>query len=112
MFSPWPSSTNGTLVEFSTAALRVSFISDTSVLKRQQDGDSIGEAKRHVIEDVRDAIADLIDIIKTYRSGNRLRQVLTSSVFKRREEEANLAIDRAVTLLNVRMVMFTRCPSG
>lgn len=69
-----------------------------------QGGDSIGEAERLVVDDVRDAIADLIDIIKTYRSSNRLRQVLTSSVFKRREEEANLAIDRALTLLNVSLV--------
>lgn len=57
-----------------------------------------------MFDDVRDAIVDLVDLIKTYQSRNRLSKVLTSSVFKRREEEANLAIDRAILRSNVSYV--------
>ncbi len=57
-----------------------------------------------MFDDVRDAIGDLVDLIKTYQSRNRLSKVLTSSVFKRREEEANLAIDRAILRSNVSYV--------
>lgn len=42
-----------------------------------------------------------MDLIKTYRSKNRVSKVLTSSLFKRREDEANLAIDRAINRSNV-----------
>lgn len=57
-----------------------------------------------MFDDVRDAIVDLVDLIKTYQSRNRLSKVLTSSVLKRREEEANLAIDRAILRSNVSYV--------
>lgn len=54
-----------------------------------------------MFDDVHDAIVDLVDLIKTYQSRNRISKVLTSSVFKRREEEANVAIDRAILRMNV-----------
>ncbi|CAM9565340.1 unnamed protein product [Ectocarpus sp. 6 AP-2014] len=64
-------------------------------------GDSFnGEVEGHAFVDVQDAIADLVDLIKTYRSKNRVSKVLTSSVFKRREEEANVAVDRAILRSN------------
>ena len=67
-----------------------------------QDNSSNGEAPLHAFDDVRDAIAHLVDLIKAYQNRKKLLKVFTSSVFKRREEEANAAIDRAVLRSNVR----------
>lgn len=54
-----------------------------------------------MIEDVHDAVADLVEIIKTYRSKHKMAQVMTSTIFKRRQEEAEALIDRAVSHLHV-----------
>ena len=56
------------------------------------------------IEDVRDAVGDLVEIIKTYKSKGRISQVLTSTLFKRRQEEAEAVIDAAVCRLQVSAV--------
>lgn len=54
-----------------------------------------------MIEDVREAIADLVDLMKTYQSKKKLSQVLTSSVFKRRLNEAEAVVAQAIPLLQV-----------
>lgn len=54
------------------------------------------------MEDVRDAVSDLVDIIKTYQSKGRLSQVVMSTLFKRRQDEAEGVIDAAISRLHVR----------
>lgn len=56
------------------------------------------------IEDVRDAVGDLVEIIQTYQSKGRISQVMTSTLFKRRQEEAEAIIDAAVCRLQVSAV--------
>lgn len=73
---------------------------------RTKDGEISGEADRFLIEDVRDAVADLVELIKTYRSKNRMSQVIMSTLFKRRQEEADAVIDRAVSHLHVSVAVF------
>lgn len=70
--------------------------------RRNQGGDRTGEAERVLIEDVHDAIADLVEIIKTYKSKNRITQVVMSTLFKRRLEEAEAVINTAIVRLHVR----------
>ena len=53
------------------------------------------------MENVYDAVEDLVQLIKTFESKNRLVQIFTSSLFKRRQEEAEALIDRAVMQLQV-----------
>lgn len=53
------------------------------------------------MEDVKDAIGDLLDVIKTYRSKNKIAQVLMSSLFRQRQDEAEAVIDRAIARLHV-----------
>lgn len=66
-----------------------------------QSGDTIGEAMRVLIEDVNDAIYDLVELIKLFQSKNKLSKVLMSTLFKRRQEELDAVVDRAVTRLHV-----------
>lgn len=54
-----------------------------------------------LIQDVHDAVADLVEWIKTYQSKNKLSQVVVSSLFKRRQEEADAVIDSAMSRLQV-----------
>lgn len=70
-------------------------------LSRTKGGETSGEAERVLIEDVHGAIADLVELIKTFRSKNRMAQAMTSTLFKRRQEEAEALIDRAVSHLHV-----------
>eukprot|EP00752_Nemacystus_decipiens_P008242 g7369.t2 len=69
-----------------------------------QDDSLRGEAGRVVFLDVRDAITDLVGIIKTYQAKGKFFKVFASSSFKRREEEAMAAIDRAVLLASFGML--------
>lgn len=55
-----------------------------------------------MLEDVNDAIGDLVEIIKTYKGKNKISQVLMSSLFKQRQDEAEAIIDRAISRLHVR----------
>eukprot|EP00904_Undaria_pinnatifida_P011787 jgi/Undpi1/7739/HiC_scaffold_23.g10212.m1 len=52
-----------------------------------------------LVEDVRDSVADLVPIIKTYQSKGRLSQIMMSTLFKRRQEEAEAVIEAAVARL-------------
>lgn len=64
-------------------------------------GGEIREAERFLIEDVHDAVVDLVELIKTYRSKHKMAQVIMSTLFKRRQEEADAMIERAVSHLHV-----------
>lgn len=56
---------------------------------------------RVLTEDVNDAIYDLVELIKLFQSKNKLSKVLMSTLFKRRQEELDAVVDRAVTRLQV-----------
>ena len=66
-----------------------------------QGGDTTGEAARVLIEDVHDAIFDLVELIKTFQSKNKLSKLFLSTLFKRRQEELDAVVDRAIMRLQV-----------
>lgn len=51
---------------------------------------------------MRDAVGDLVELIKVYQSKGRISQVMMSTLFKRRQEEAGVVINAAVSRLHVR----------
>lgn len=57
-----------------------------------------------MISDVHDAVGDLVELIKTYKSKNRLSQMVMSTLFKRRQEEADAVINMAISRLHVSFV--------
>ncbi|CAM9883869.1 unnamed protein product [Ectocarpus fasciculatus] len=59
-------------------------------------GDTSTEEERVLIEEVQDAVSDLVELIQTYQNKSRLGQVLTSTLFKRRQNELNAVLDRAI----------------
>lgn len=72
-----------------------------------QGEDTAGEAARVLIEDVHDAIFDLVELIKTFQSKNKLSKLFLSTLFKRRQEELDAVVDRAITRLQVSGVLFS-----
>lgn len=66
-----------------------------------QAGDTTGEAARVLIEDVHDSIFDLVELIKTFQSKNKLSKLFMSTLFKRRQDELNAVVDRAIMRLQV-----------
>ena len=55
-----------------------------------------------MIEDVHDAIFDLVELIKTFQSKNKLSKLLLlSTLFKRRRDELDAVVDRAIPFLCV-----------
>ena len=66
-----------------------------------QGGDTTGQAARVLIEDVHDAISDLVELIKTFQSKNKLSRLFMSTLFKRRQDELDAVVDRAITRLQV-----------
>lgn len=57
---------------------------------------------RLLLEDVHDAVADLVDTIKTYRSKGRMsQQVMVSTLFKGRQKEAEAVTKAAISRLHV-----------
>lgn len=61
--------------------------------------------KSMLIEDVRDAIGDMVDLIKLYKSRGRISQVVVSTLFRRRMEQAESVINQTFSDL---MVSFCR----
>ncbi|CAM9776414.1 unnamed protein product, partial [Ectocarpus sp. 12 AP-2014] len=59
------------------------------------------QAVRVLLEDVQDSIADLLQIIESYKSKNALSKVFVSSLCKKRQEEAEVAINAAVQRLQL-----------
>ncbi|CAM9446055.1 unnamed protein product, partial [Hapterophycus canaliculatus] len=64
-------------------------------------GETNGEVARILMEDVHDAVFDLVELIKTYQSKNKLSKVLMSTLFKRREDELDAVVDRAILRLHL-----------
>ncbi|CAM9849898.1 unnamed protein product [Ectocarpus sp. 6 AP-2014] len=64
-------------------------------------GDTTGEVARVLIEDVHDAIFDLVELIKTFQSKNKLSKLFLSTLFKRRKDELDAVVDRAITRLQL-----------
>lgn len=54
-----------------------------------------------MIEDVHGTIFDLVELIRTYQSKNRLSQLFMSTLFRRRQEELDAVVDRAIMRLQV-----------
>lgn len=54
-----------------------------------------------MIEDVHGAIFDLVELIKTYQSKNKLSRLFTSTLFKGRQDELDAVVDRAIMRLQV-----------
>lgn len=66
-----------------------------------QGGDTMKEVSHALIEDVHDAIFDLVELIKTYQSKNKLSKLFMSTLFKRRQEELDAVVNQAVMRLQV-----------
>ena len=66
-----------------------------------QAGATLGEIARALIEDVQDAIFDLVELMKTFQSKNKLSKLFMSTLFKRRQEELDAVVDRAIMRLQV-----------
>ena len=54
---------------------------------------------------MRDAVGYLVEIIRTYKSKGRISQVMMSTLFKRRQEEAEAVIEVALGRLHVSMAV-------
>ncbi|CAN0514181.1 unnamed protein product [Ectocarpus sp. 12 AP-2014] len=48
------------------------------------------------MEEVHDPVFDLVELIKTFQNKSKLGKVLTSTLFKRRQDKLNAVIDRAI----------------
>lgn len=55
-----------------------------------------------------DAISDVVQLVKTYQSKNRLSKLLMSTLFKRRQEELDAVVDRAIARLQVSQGMLSK----
>lgn len=64
--------------------------------------DTNEEAAQVLLEDVHDAVGDLVELLQTFKNRSKLSQVLMSSLFKRREEEAEAVLDGCIARLQVR----------
>lgn len=77
-----------------------------------QGGNANTDVERGLIEEVHDAISDLVELIKTYQHKNKLAQVLTSTLFKRRQNELDAVVERAISRLQVSDVKKTQKYGG
>ncbi|CAM9607905.1 unnamed protein product [Ectocarpus sp. 13 AM-2016] len=59
-------------------------------------GDTSTEEERVLMEEVHDPVFDLVELIKTFQNKSKLGKVLTSTLFKRRQDKLNAVIDRAI----------------
>ncbi len=72
-------------------------------LRQFQGGNTVEEASRVLVDDVHDAIFDLVELIKTFQSKNKLSKLFLSTLFKRRKDELEATVDRAIMRLQVSM---------
>ncbi len=70
-----------------------------------QSGNTTTAEQRDLIEEVLYAVEDLVELIKTYQSKNKLTKVFLSTSLKRRQEDLEVAIDRALGRLQVRFIV-------
>lgn len=66
-----------------------------------QGGETIEEVAHVLIEEVHEAIFDLVELIKTFRRKNKLSKLFMSTLFRRRQEELDAVVDRAIMRLQV-----------
>lgn len=59
-------------------------------------------ATEFLLNDVRESVGDLVQFIHMYRGMNRVAKITMSSLYKRRQEEAEAVINTAITRLQVR----------
>lgn len=78
-----------------------------------------GEAERFLLEDVRESIEDMVQVMQSYKNKNAVSKVLVSTLCKRRQEEAEASIDAAMHRLQVSesaiyasLLMVDGCPCG
>lgn len=65
-----------------------------------------GEAERVLLEDVQESIADMVQIMQSYKNKNMVSKVFVSTLCKRRQEEAEAAINSAIQRLQVRVRLY------
>lgn len=71
------------------------------MLDRGQSGEEHTEAERILLDDVHDAVVDLIQLIQTYQSKNKICKIMASSLFQQRQAEAEAVINMAMSRLQV-----------
>ncbi|CAM9199689.1 unnamed protein product, partial [Ectocarpus sp. 12 AP-2014] len=69
--------------------------------KEAKAGKGDSQAVHVLLDDVQDSIADLLQIIESYKSKNALSKVFVSTLCKKRQEEAEVAINAAVQRLQL-----------
>ena len=72
-----------------------------TVLKRAEAvignrDDTVGEAGIHMMEDVHDSVSDMLELTKTYSGKNKISKLMTSTLFKKRYEELEACVGRAI----------------
>lgn len=70
------------------------------VLAHDQDG-GYADAESVLLDDVRESIEDLVQIIQTYKAKNKFSKVMMSTLFRKRQEEAEAVINMAISRLQV-----------
>lgn len=63
--------------------------------------DTNERAAEQMLEDVHSAISGLVELLQTYKNKNKLERVLVSSLFKKREEEAEAVLSTYINRLQV-----------
>ena len=53
-----------------------------------------------IIEDVRDSIQNQMVIMTTYKNKGKLPQIMVSTMYKRRQDEAEAAVQAGIVCLN------------
>ena len=54
-----------------------------------------------MLEDVHDSVNNLVGIMQTYKAKGKMSKLFVSSLFKRRQEEAEVVIKNAISSLQV-----------
>ena len=64
--------------------------------------DEIGRnAEQYLLEDVYDSVSGLVGVMQTYNAKGKISRLLVSTLFKRRQEEAEAVLNRAISRLQV-----------
>lgn len=71
-----------------------------------QSDEAMREVMRVLIEDVTGAINDVVELIKLFKSKNKISRVLQSTLFRRRQDELDVIVHRAESRLQVSGVVF------
>lgn len=66
-----------------------------------------GESEIVLLEDVQDAVGDLVEILQTHQSKHKMLRVFLFTLCKKRQEEAEATIHVAMQRLQVQTVVFS-----